>query len=230
MVLSSRKSKRSTSSFVSGHDKNGRRSEDSVSYERPRKLPVPCARAEYEGHFFQVDRVLDTISVVSSDRILQSMVQWKPTWLKLMQTSSTVRDFYSRVTVIGCVVKDNILRSRVSQKTKWSRKEFKCLRFRIRVDHSDGSSTYEVVPYPDLKARFPAALFEYFEKRMPSPDVSTSDEPRRDGLLSIYNNITVPRYLDVRFTRSKRSVLGASSQKLLNCSASWLANDTDGSV
>ncbi|KAJ1364690.1 hypothetical protein KIN20_024829 [Parelaphostrongylus tenuis] len=61
--------------------------------------------------------------------------------------------------------------------------------FRVGIDSSDGSSTYELpskpflkdLPYHNSKGRFPTALFEYFEKRKPSPRVLTGDEPRRDG-------------------------------------------------
>ncbi|KAJ1363117.1 hypothetical protein KIN20_022885 [Parelaphostrongylus tenuis] len=191
--LCSTRSKNSKRKSVSGQDNNGRRSMDCVSYRSPCKLCVPCARVETKGEWFQIDRVLDTISFVSSDRIIQSLVQRRPTWLKLLKTSPSARHFHGRVKVIGCVVKESILRSRASKKTKWTHKEFMCLMFRERIDSFDGSSTYEDLPYRKLKGRFPTALFEFFERRMPSARVSASDEPRRGSLLSISYNINVPR-------------------------------------
>ncbi|KAJ1363118.1 hypothetical protein KIN20_022890 [Parelaphostrongylus tenuis] len=219
--LCSTRSKNSKRSSVSGQDNNDRRSMDCVSYRSPCKLSVPCARVVAKGEWFQIDRVFDTISFVNSDRIIQSLVQRRPAWLKLSKTSPTVRHFHSRVKVIGCVVKESILRSRASKNTKWTRKEFMCLMFRVRIDSSDGTSTYEDLPYRKLKGRFTTALFEYFERRMPFPRVLTNDEPRRGGLLSI----NVPRcaYIQriaqkenlkedtsnvhVRFTRSEKKAV-----------------------
>ncbi|KAJ1353791.1 hypothetical protein KIN20_010533 [Parelaphostrongylus tenuis] len=72
---------------------------------------------------------------------------------------------------------ESILRSRTPKKANWTDKEFMCLVFRVGIDSSDGPPTYELpskpflkdLPYHKLKGRFPTALFEYFEKRMPSP-------------------------------------------------------------
>ncbi|VDO86655.1 unnamed protein product [Heligmosomoides polygyrus] len=88
---------------------------------------------------------------------------------------------------------NDVLRSRARRKIPWDRKEFMSSNFRVRVEHPDGSTTSEVLPYPEVKRRFPAALFEFLESRMPPPRVRPKDEPRADGLLPVYNNVSIPR-------------------------------------
>ncbi|XGW14524.1 hypothetical protein V3C99_000659, partial [Haemonchus contortus] len=174
---------------------SGPASWDAMTYKRPKKLKVPCARVESDGEWFQIERVLETVCLVGSDKGWQSLVQWKPNWSKQIHTPSALKDFYGRATVLGCVVKNDVLRSRVRRRIEWNRKEFMSCNFRIRVEHPDGSVTSEILPYPDVKRRFPAALFEYMENRMPPPRVPEKDEPRPDGLLPVYNNINIPRCL-----------------------------------
>ncbi|KAK6039704.1 hypothetical protein COOONC_22791, partial [Cooperia oncophora] len=183
------------STETNGETSSGPASWDALTYKRPKKLKVPCARVESDGEWFQIERVLETVCLVGSDKGWQNLVQWKPNWSKQIHTPSALKDFYGRATVLGCVVKNETLRSRVRRKIEWNRKEFMSCNFRIRVEHPDGSVTSEVLPYPDVKRRFPAALFEYMENRMPPPRIPEKDEPRPDGLLPVYNNINIPRCL-----------------------------------
>ncbi|KAK5966412.1 hypothetical protein GCK32_014802, partial [Trichostrongylus colubriformis] len=142
-------------------------------------------------------------------------VQWKPNWSKQIHTPSALKDFYGRATVLGCVVKNDVLRSRVRRRIEWNRREFMSCNFRIRVEHPDGSVTSEVLPYPDVKRRFPAALFEYMENRMPPPRVPEKDEPRPDGLLAVYNNINIPHCLYLNKSMTKK-VQKAEEQTILD--------------
>ncbi|KJH50980.1 hypothetical protein DICVIV_02838 [Dictyocaulus viviparus] len=163
---------------------------DNLTYKKPKRLSVPCARMESDGEWFQINRILDTVFVAGSNKGWQSLVQWKPSWSQDIHASLAVKDFYSKATVLGCVVKDSFLRSRIRRKIEWNRKEFMCMNFRVQIHRPDGSTMYEDIPYPDVKRRFPAALFEYFENKMHPHRVAKADESRKDGLLSIYNNVT----------------------------------------
>ncbi|VDO86653.1 unnamed protein product [Heligmosomoides polygyrus] len=77
-----------------------------MTYEHPKKLSVPCARVERDGEWFQIERILDTICLVGSDKSWQSLVQWKPNWSKQIHTPSAVKDFHGHATVLGCVIKE----------------------------------------------------------------------------------------------------------------------------
>lgn len=204
---------------------SGPASWDAMTYKRPKKLKVPCARVESDGEWFQIERVLETVCLVGSDKGWQSLVQWKPNWSKQIHTPSALKDFYGRATVLGCVVKNDVLRSRVRRRIEWNRKEFMSCNFRIRVEHPDGSVTSEILPYPDVKRRFPAALFEYMENRMPPPRVPEKDEPRPDGLLPVYNNINIPRclYLNNSVVKKEPKVEAQATPEAQNT----LANDVE---
>ncbi|KAK6745993.1 hypothetical protein RB195_012230 [Necator americanus] len=171
--------------------KSGPEQWDSIKYVHPEKLKEPCARIESDGEWFPIDRVLDSIYIVGTDKMWQHLVQWKPYWSKQV-TPSALRDFHCRATVLGCVVKEDVLRSRVRQRVEWTRREFMCSNFMLRITDPDGTSTVEVMPYPDVKRRFPDALFEFLEKKMTNPRVRDEDRPRSDGLLSIYDDINIP--------------------------------------
>ncbi|ETN68279.1 hypothetical protein NECAME_15903 [Necator americanus] len=102
--------------------KSGPEQWDSIKYVHPEKLKEPCARIESDGEWFPIDRVLDSIYIVGTDKMWQHLV----------------------------------------------------------------------MPYPDVKRRFPDALFEFLEKKMTNPRVRDEDRPRSDGLLSIYDDINIP--------------------------------------
>ncbi|KAK6028545.1 hypothetical protein OSTOST_05406, partial [Ostertagia ostertagi] len=151
-------------------------------------------------------------------------VQWKPNWSRQIHTPSALKDFYGRATVLGCV--NEVLRSRVRRKIEWNRREFMSCNFRVRIEHPDGSVTSEVMPYPDVKRRFPAALFEFMENRMPPPRVPEKDEPRRDGLLPVYNNINIPRclYLNKGVTKAEKKAEMEATTDIQNSSTNDVGN------
>ncbi|WKY02410.1 hypothetical protein Q1695_016009 [Nippostrongylus brasiliensis] len=182
----------------------GPESWDELTYQKPEKLKVPCARVDSDSEWYEIDRVLDTICLVGCDKGWQSLVQWKPQWSKQIHTQSALKDFQGRATVLGCVIRNDVLRSRIRHKVEWNRKEFMSCNFRVRIEHPDGSTTSEVMPYPDVKRRFPAALFEFMESRMSMPRVPEKDEPRPDGLLPVYNRINIPRCLPLSRRKSMK--------------------------
>ncbi|KAL6725321.1 hypothetical protein Aduo_007382 [Ancylostoma duodenale] len=181
---------RKTNEFIDVK-KSGPEQWDSILYVHPKKLNEPCARIESDGEWFPIDRVLDSIYIVGTDKMWQHLVQWKPCWSRQV-TPSALRDFHGRATVLGCVVKEDILRSRARQKVEWNRREFMCSNFMVRITDPDGTSAVEVMPYPDVKRRFPSALFDFLENKMPNPRVRDEERPRTDGLLSLYDDITIP--------------------------------------
>ncbi|VDL65807.1 unnamed protein product [Nippostrongylus brasiliensis] len=121
----------------------GPESWDELTYQKPEKLKVPCARVDSDSEWYEIDRVLDTICLVGCDKGWQSLVQWKPQWSKQIHTQSALKDFQGRATVLGCVIKNDVLRSRIRHKIEWNRKEFMSCNFRVRIEHPDGSTTSE---------------------------------------------------------------------------------------
>ncbi|CAJ0598038.1 unnamed protein product [Cylicocyclus nassatus] len=174
--------------------KSGPEQWDAIRYHHPKKLDEPCARTQSDGEWFPIERILDTIYIVGTNRMWQHLVQWKPSWSRQV-TPSALRDFHAKATVLGCIVKDETLRSRVRQKIEWNRREFMCSDFAVRITDPDGTSTVEVLPYPDVKRRFPSALFEFLEDRVPIPRSKVEDEARSDGLLSVYDDVNIPECL-----------------------------------
>lgn len=47
---------------------------DSILYVHPKKLDEPCARIESDGEWFPIDRVLDSIYIVGTDKMWQHLV------------------------------------------------------------------------------------------------------------------------------------------------------------
>lgn len=176
-------------------DKDDGKSSGVMCCKPPEKLAVPCARVSSDGEWFPIERVLDTVCLVGSNMPWQSLVQWQPNWSAKVHSSSALRDFNGRATVLNCVVRNDVLRSRVRRKMKWDRQEFMSCNFRVRIQHPDESVTLELLPYSDVKRRFPAALFEFMENRMPLPRILDGNERRPDGLLPIYNNSNISRAL-----------------------------------
>ncbi|VDL82617.1 unnamed protein product [Nippostrongylus brasiliensis] len=214
-----------------GGAEHGPESWDELTYQKPEKLKVPCARVDSDSEWYEIDRVLDTICLVGCDKGWQSLVQWKPQWSKQIHTQSALKDFQGRATVLGCVIRNDVLRSRIRHKIEWNRKEFMSCNFRVRIEHPDGSTTSEVMPYPDVKRRFPAALFEFMESRMSMPRVPEKDEPRPDGLLPVYNRINIPRCLPLSRRKSmKEKTTMEPASAVTQSAADPLENDLERSV
>ncbi|KAK6039703.1 hypothetical protein COOONC_22792 [Cooperia oncophora] len=223
------------STETNGETSSGPASWDALTYKRPKKLKVPCARVESDGEWFQIERVLETVCLVGSDKGWQNLVQWKPNWSKQIHTPSALKDFYGRATVLGCVVKNETLRSRVRRKIEWNRKEFMSCNFRIRVEHPDGSVTSEIniprclylhkcVAKKEEKAQTPTSDVQnppadHVESlTVVKQEVSPSSSPKKDFIQDVCSeSVPLKEGFDVR----KKAGLKRRSSRRFGARTKW---------